>query len=125
VNSSSSHILSSTTERGHSVFITYFGAVAAGFFLYLGLIVLRFIIYPKQLEGASLVLWCLVLWLVYALVGSWFGSLPRTKAIPLGFCLLAFYLLLTIWSVSNMIQSNQTYGGWFWVNKFFFAPIVL
>ena len=121
-------ITSSSSANGHPVFIIYAGAVSASFFVCLSFIVIKFIavfIQPKPLEGAMHVSLYLLLWLTYAFLARAFGCVAQTKAIPLGFCLLAFYLLLTAWEVVSLVQYNQKYGGWFWVNKFFFSPVVL
>ena len=117
--------MSLATEPGPPVFVFYLAAVASGFFLFLCLFILSLVNYPKSLEGASLVLWFLLEWLTFTLVGTWFGSHSQLKAIPIAFCLLAFYLFLTTWTILNIIHQNQEYGGEYWVNRFFYSPIVL
>ena len=101
--------------------------MSTSFLLYPGFLVIKLIALFVDAKpfGVTHVLATLMLWLAYALVARWFGSLGRARAIPLGFFLLAGYLLVTAWSIVQLAQYNRKYGGWFWTNRFFVSPVIL
>jgi len=109
---------SSEPNGAKSVYLKAFGL---GLLVLPGVFISSLFWWPKD-SGAS---FFLILTVTYAVLGGWFGWRHRVKAWLLALCLISTYLLLLGYALASLIQYNQTYGGWFWTNRFYFSPVLV
>ena len=76
---------------------------------------------PKGYGEASF----LIVGVIYAGVGVWFGARHRVREWLVALCLSSSYLLLLGYVVYSLCRYNQIYGGRFWSNKFYLSPVFL
>ena len=67
----------------------------------------------------------LIVGVIYAGVGVWFGARHRVREWLVALCLSSSYLLTLAYVVYSLCRYNQEYGGRFWSNKFYFSPVFL
>jgi hypothetical protein len=101
--------------------VVYVQALGSGLLVLVGVFICSLFWWPRSAGASPFV----ILTIAYAALGGWFGSRHRVKAWLLALCLISTYLLLLTYALASLIQYNQTYGGWFWTNRFYFSPVLL
>ena len=65
----------------------------------------------------------LIVGVIYAGVGVWFGARHGVREWLVALCLSSSYLLMLGYVVYSLCRYNQIYGGRFWSNKFYLSPV--
>ncbi|MGH9872220.1 MAG: zinc finger Ran-binding domain-containing protein [Pyrinomonadaceae bacterium] len=99
----------------------YLQALGLGLLVLVGLFVYSLFRWPRGAGESSF----LILTIIYAVLGGWFGSRHRVKAWLLALCLISTYYLSLGYSLYRLLQYNQLYGNWFWTNRFYFSPVIV
>lgn len=116
------HSLKNPFHAGHSSsYLTYWMAFLFGCGICVGLFVSTLVIYPHEPPLPFPIL----LWIIYAVAGFCLSLRRRANPLFVGLFLSTGYILVTFWGISQLLDHNEKYGGWFWTNKFFFWPVVL
>ena len=99
----------------------YLVGLGLGFLLELVYFVFELTAYPDRRSNWFLV----VLGIIYAAVAGCLSARHRVRAWLVSVCLSVFYLLGWGLALSELLRSNQKYGGMFWSAKFYWSPILL
>lgn len=109
-----------SSNRINSKFVCL-AAIGMGLFLELTLFVLKLTSYPNERS----IWFVVILGIVYAVVAGCLSARRRASDWLLALSLSLFYLLGLSLYISELLGRNETYGGWFWTNKFYWSPILL
>ena len=95
-------------------------AFFAGIGVCLATLVSKLALYPTGVRfPLSLLVWCL-----FATTGIFFGTRRHHNTLLMGASLSVCYVVLSTWSLVAEISYNQQYVGQFWINRFFFWPVI-
>lgn len=111
----------SQSSKPNASKLVYLQALGVGLLVLIGLFIYRLFRFPTETGESSF----LILTIIYAVLGGWFGSRYRLKAWLLALCLISTYLLTVGYGLYRLIQYNQLYGNWFWANRFYFSPLLV